>query len=175
MACQDLPAEIKADLKALNLTDEEFLGPVGLKKAAGEKDRLLLEQIATRPTAEINGIIGGYTGEGAKTVIPGKAMAKVSFRLVGDQDPEKIRAAFQKFVRDRLPVDCTVEFGNFGSAPAISLPYDSPPLNKTRGALEGRVGQEGDPDRRGRLDPDRRRLQARAWHGHDHGRLRARR
>jgi acetylornithine deacetylase/succinyl-diaminopimelate desuccinylase-like protein len=138
----DLPAEIKADLKALNLTDEEFLGPVGLKKAAGEKDRLLLEQIATRPTAEINGIIGGYTGEGAKTVIPGKAMAKVSFRLVGDQEPEKIRAAFQKFVRDRLPVDCTVEFGNFGSAPAISLPFDNAALNKTRGALAAEWGKK---------------------------------
>ena len=141
----DLPADIKADLKALNLTAEEFLGPVGLKAAAGEKDRLLLEQIATRPTAEINGIMGGYTGEGAKTVIPGKAMAKVSFRLVGDQDPEKIRAAFQKFVRDRLPVDCTVEFGNFGSAPAISLPYDSPALNKALGALKDEWGKKAIP------------------------------
>ena len=63
---------------------------------------MLIEQISTRPTAEVNGIIGGYTGEGAKTVIPGKAMAKVSFRLVGAQDPEKIRAAFREFVRARV-------------------------------------------------------------------------
>ena len=103
---------------------------------------MLIEQIATRPTAEINGIIGGYTGEGAKTVIPGKAMAKVSFRLVGDQDPEKIRTAFQAFVRARLPVDCTVEFGNFGSAPAISLPFDNPALIKTRAALAAEWGKK---------------------------------
>ena len=63
---------------------------------------MLIEQISTRPTAEVNGIIGGYTGEGAKTVIPGKASAKVSFRLVGAQDPEKIRAAFRDFVRARV-------------------------------------------------------------------------
>ncbi len=136
---------------------------------------MLIEQIATRPTAEINGIIGGYTGEGAKTVIPGKAMAKVSFRLVGEQNPEKIRKAFRAFVKARLPADCKVEFGNFAGAPAIELPFDSPALAKTRAALSGRMGQEGDHDRRGRLDPDRRRLQARARHGHDHGRLRARR
>ena len=82
---KDLPTDIKADLKALDLTPEKFLGPIGLKTPAGEKGYLLLEQITTRPTAEINGIVGGYTGEGAKTVIPGEASAKVSFRLVGQQ------------------------------------------------------------------------------------------
>ncbi|HKA81611.1 MAG TPA: M20/M25/M40 family metallo-hydrolase, partial [Xanthobacteraceae bacterium] len=92
---KDLPPDIKQDLAGLDLTPENFLADVGLKVPAGEKDRLLIEQIATRPTAEINGMIGGYTGEGAKTVIPAQAMAKVSFRLVGAQDPEKIRAAFQ--------------------------------------------------------------------------------
>src|SRR5205814_6875674 len=61
------------------------------------RSRMLIEQIATRPTAEINGLIGGYTGEGAKTVIPGQATAKVSFRLVGAQDPNKIRDAFRAF------------------------------------------------------------------------------
>src|SRR5262249_35277422 len=95
------PADIKSDLAALDLTAEDFLGAVGLKVPAGERDRLLIEQIATRPTAEINGMIGGYTGEGAKTVIPAQASAKVSFRLVGGQDPQKIREAFRAFVRAR--------------------------------------------------------------------------
>jgi len=131
----DLPADIMADLKALNLTAEEFLGGVGLKVPAGEQDRMLIEQIATRPTAEINGIVGGYTGEGAKTVIPGKATAKVSFRLVGAQDPAKISEAFRAFVRARLPEDCTVEFVNYGLAPAIDLPFDNAALGKTRAAL----------------------------------------
>jgi acetylornithine deacetylase/succinyl-diaminopimelate desuccinylase-like protein len=106
----ELPAEIRSDLASLGLTPEEFLGQVGLKLPAGEKDRMLIEQISTRPTCDVNGIIGGYTGEGAKTVIPSTATAKVSFRLVGDQDPDKISRAFRGFVRERLPADCSVEF-----------------------------------------------------------------
>jgi len=139
---KELPADIKADIKALNLTPEDFLGLVGLKVPAGEKDRTLIEQIATRPTAEINGIIGGYTGEGAKTVIPSQATAKVSFRLVGAQDPQKIRDAFHAFVRARLPQDCKAEFANFGMAPAFDLGFDNPALNKTRAALAAEWGRK---------------------------------
>jgi acetylornithine deacetylase/succinyl-diaminopimelate desuccinylase-like protein len=138
----ELPADIKADLKGLGLTPEKFLGPIGLKIPAGEKGRLLLEQISTRPTAEVNGIVGGYTGEGAKTVIPGKAMAKVSFRLVGAQDPEKIRNAFREFVRAGVPADCSVEFGNFGCNPAFEVAFDSPALGKARSALAEEWGKK---------------------------------
>jgi len=139
---KELPPEIKADLKGLNLTPETFLGQVGLKVPAGENDRMLIEQIATRPTAEINGIIGGYTGEGAKTVIPGKASAKVSFRLVGQQDPKKIREAFRAFVKARLPVDCAVEFVNFADSSALQLPFDNPALDKARTALQAEWGKK---------------------------------
>jgi acetylornithine deacetylase/succinyl-diaminopimelate desuccinylase-like protein len=138
----ELPADIKADLKGLELTPEKFLAPVGLKIPAGEKDRMLIEQISTRPTAEVNGIMGGYTGEGAKTVIPGKAMAKVSFRLVGAQDPDKIRAAFRAFVSARVPADCSVEFGNFTSAPAFDVAFDNPALTKARAALAEEWGKK---------------------------------
>ena len=138
----ELPADIKADLAGLDLTPEKFLGPIGLKIPAGEQDRLLIEQITTRPTAEVNGILGGYTGEGAKTVIPGKAMAKVSFRLVGAQDPEKIRAAFRDFVRARVPADCSVEYGNFSSAPAFEVAFDNPALGKARAALAEEWGKK---------------------------------
>jgi acetylornithine deacetylase/succinyl-diaminopimelate desuccinylase-like protein len=139
---KELPADIKADLKGLGLTPEKFLGPIGLKQPSGEKDRMLIEMITTRPTAEVNGIIGGYTGEGAKTVIPGEASAKVSFRLVGDQNPEKIRDAFRAFVRSRLPADCKVEFGNFGLAPAIQLSFDNPALTKARAVLADEWGHK---------------------------------
>jgi acetylornithine deacetylase/succinyl-diaminopimelate desuccinylase-like protein len=139
---KDLPKDVKADLAKLKLSPKEFLNPVGLKEPAGEKNRMLIEQIATRPTAEINGIIGGYTGEGAKTVIPGKAMAKVSFRLVGKQNPEKIRKAFRAFVKARLPKDCKVEFSNFAGAPAIELPFDSPALAKAKAALSTEWGRK---------------------------------
>jgi len=138
----ELPSDIKADLKSLQLTPEQFLGQVGLKVPAGEKDRMLIEQISTRPTAEINGIIGGYTGEGAKTVIPGQAMAKVSFRLVGAQDPEKIRQAFRTFVQENLPVDCRAEFGNFAGSSAIQVSYDNPALAKARAALGEEWGKK---------------------------------
>jgi acetylornithine deacetylase/succinyl-diaminopimelate desuccinylase-like protein len=138
----DLPADIKADLKALDLTPEKFLGPIGLKVPAGEKDRMLIEMTTTRPTAEINGIIGGYTGDGAKTVIPGQASAKVSFRLVGDQDPQKIRDNFRAFVKARLPADCSVEFGNFGLAAALQLSFDNPALTKARAVLGEEWGKK---------------------------------
>ncbi len=139
---RELPADIKADLAGLGLTPEKFLGPIGLKIPAGENDRMLIEQISTRPTAEVNGIISGYTGEGAKTVIPGMAMAKVSFRLVGAQDPEKIRAAFRDFVRARVPSDCSVKFGNFTCAPAFDVAFDNPALAKARAALAEEWGKK---------------------------------
>ena len=138
----ELPADIKADLKALDFTPEQFLGQVGLKVPAGEKDHMLIEQIATRPTAEFNGIVGGYTGEGAKTVIPGQASAKVSFRLVGEQAPVKIRDAFRAFVRARLPADCNAEFASFANSPAVQLSFENPALGKARTALAEEWGKK---------------------------------
>src|SRR5471032_1781394 len=73
---KELPADIKADLKALDLTPEKFLGPIGLRTPAGEKDRMLIEMITTRPTAEINGIIGGYTGGAPRLSSPGRLPRK---------------------------------------------------------------------------------------------------
>jgi acetylornithine deacetylase/succinyl-diaminopimelate desuccinylase-like protein len=126
---------MREELARLDMAADDFLGAVGLKEPAGEKDRMLIEQIATRPTAEINGILGGYTGEGSKTVIPAKAMAKVSFRLVAGQDPDRVRASFREFVRQRLPSDAKVEFTSLADAPGIEIPFDSPALGKARGAL----------------------------------------
>jgi acetylornithine deacetylase/succinyl-diaminopimelate desuccinylase-like protein len=138
----ELPPDIKADLAALDLQPEDFLGPVGLKIPAGEKDRLLIEQISTRPTCDPNGIIGGYTGEGSKTVIPGQASCKISFRLVGEQDPDKIREAFRAFVRARVPADCSAEFISHAGSPAIQLAYDNPALVKARAALAAEWGKK---------------------------------
>jgi acetylornithine deacetylase/succinyl-diaminopimelate desuccinylase-like protein len=139
---KELPSDIKADLAALKLTPEEFLGQVGLKIPAGETDRMLIEQLSTRPTCDINGIIGGYTGEGSKTVIPAQASAKVSFRLVGAQDPGEISAAFRAFVRERLPADCSAEFISHTGTAAIQLDYDNPALAKARSALAQEWGRK---------------------------------
>jgi len=90
----------------LGFDPEAYLAEVGLRHPSGERGRSLLELIWTRPTVEINGIWGGYQGPGMKTVIPAEASAKVSFRLVPGQEPSEVLAAFERFVRERLPEDC---------------------------------------------------------------------
>jgi len=132
---EDLPADILADWKGLNLTAEDYLGAIGLKHPIGEKGRLLIEMISSRPTCDINGIWGGYTGEGSKTVIPSEAWAKVTFRLVGRQSPVKVRDAFRAHVRSVLPDDCKAEFFGSRGSPALALPWDMPVLAKAREAL----------------------------------------
>jgi amidohydrolase len=109
---------------------------------AGEKGRLLIEQISSRPTCDVNGIIGGYTGEGSKTVIPAEASAKISFRLVEGQEPGKIRKAFRDYVTARLPKDCKAEFGDHSSAPAIALDWNMKPLAAAKRALTEEWGKE---------------------------------
>ncbi len=132
---EETPSQIKQSWDALGQTAQDFLAPIGLSELSGEKGRSLLELLWARPTAEFNGIIGGYTGKGFKTVIAAQASAKVSFRLVHKQDPDKIRAAFRKFVEERIPADCSVEFEKHGGSPAIQLSYDSPVITKAKAAL----------------------------------------
>ncbi|MDO8360456.1 MAG: M20/M25/M40 family metallo-hydrolase, partial [Devosia sp.] len=104
--------------------------------------RSVLEQTWSRPTCEINGMIGGYTGDGFKTVIPAKASAKISFRLVADMDPDKIRAAFRAHVRARVPADCSVSFKEHGGSPAIAVPTDGKYLQQARLALADEWGRQ---------------------------------
>ncbi|RYY47599.1 MAG: M20/M25/M40 family metallo-hydrolase [Sphingomonadales bacterium] len=132
---------VKASWESLGFDGQEFLGEIGLSVPAGEKGYGVLEQAWARPTAEINGIWGGYTGEGFKTVIPAEAHAKISFRLVGDQDPGQVWAAFEDHVRARLPADCSAEFETRGpGSPAVTVASDSGPLAATRSALDAEWG-----------------------------------
>lgn len=132
---EETPTQILQMWEGLDATPENFLGPVGLSIPSGEQGRSILELIWARPTAEFNGITGGYTGQGFKTVIAAQASAKVSFRLVHKQSPAKIREAFRAFVQARVPADCTVEFHEHGGSPAIQLSYESPLLSKAKNAL----------------------------------------
>lgn len=132
---EETPSNIKASWETLGRTAEDFLGEVGLSIPSGEKGRSVLELTWARPTAEINGIIGGYTGDGFKTVIAAKASAKISFRLVGQQDPAAVRESFRAYVRSKIPGDCSVDFHEHGGSPAIQLSYDSPVLTKAKNAL----------------------------------------
>jgi acetylornithine deacetylase/succinyl-diaminopimelate desuccinylase-like protein len=138
----ELPPEIAAQWQRLPYDKAAFLGGAGLTKAAGEQGRSVLEQTRSRPTCEINGITGGYTGEGFKTVIPAKASAKISFRLVSGMDPQKIRDAFRAHVRERLPADAKVSFREHGASPAITVPTDGAFVRRAAAALEAEWGQE---------------------------------
>ena len=131
----ELPDAIRAQWQSLPFDHAKFLGDVGLSVPAGEHDRTPLEMLWSRPTAEINGIWGGYTGDGFKTVLPAKAHAKVSFRLVGDQDPFAIRDHFRAWVEAQLPADCSVEWKAHGSSPAGVMSIDNPAFEAARQAL----------------------------------------
>ncbi len=126
---------IKKQWAALNHDESSFLGDVGLSKPAGEDGYSVLEQIWSRPTFDVNGIWGGYTGEGFKTVLPSKASAKVSFRLVGEQDADKIQETFQRYVQDSLPPDCSVEFHSKDASGATVMPVDAPEFARAHAAL----------------------------------------
>jgi acetylornithine deacetylase/succinyl-diaminopimelate desuccinylase-like protein len=138
----ELPKALRDQWQGLGFDPAEFLGAVGLSVPAGEHDRSGLEMIWSRPTCEINGMGGGYQGAGFKTVIPSKASAKISFRLVFDQDPHRIRAAFRDFVRAQVPADCTVEFIEHGSGRATAFDTSHAAFERTRVALSEEWGRE---------------------------------
>jgi len=137
----ELPDEIRAQWQNLAFDHAKFLGDVGLSIPAGEQDRTPLEMIWSRPTAEVNGITGGYTGEGFKTVLPAQARAKVSFRLVGNQDAEAIRQNFRAWVQARIPADCRVEFSGHGASPAGVMQITHPAFESARSALAAEWGR----------------------------------
>ncbi|MEL6168767.1 MAG: M20/M25/M40 family metallo-hydrolase [Pseudomonadota bacterium] len=132
---KELPDDIRAQWDALGFDGAAFLKGADLSVPAGEAGRSVLEMVWSRPTCEINGITGGYTGDGFKTVLPAEASAKVSFRLVGQQDPLAIRAAFRKMVTDALPADVSVTFHDHGASPASVMPTDDPAFEAARAAL----------------------------------------
>ncbi|CAM4281175.1 M20/M25/M40 family metallo-hydrolase [Palleronia rufa] len=138
----ELSAELRRQWESLGFDGAAFLSGVGLFLPAGERDRTPLEQVWSRPTCEINGIRGGYAGRGFKTVLPAEAAAKVSFRLVGDQDPLAIRDAFRAMVRAMVPADCRVEFHDHGAAPASRMRTDDPAFEAARRALSHEWPQE---------------------------------
>ena len=131
----EVPAEILAQWETLGFDERAFLADVGLSEPAGEPGFTVLEQTWARPTAEVNGIWGGYTGAGFKTVLPAEAHAKVSFRLVGDQDPEAVTRSFEAHVRACLPPDCEASFIRKGGSPAMTMPVDAPEFGRAREAL----------------------------------------
>lgn len=138
----ELPAEVAECWKSLPFDQAKFLKDIGLEIPAGEAGRSVLEQVWARPSCEINGMWGGYTGEGFKTVIPAEASAKISFRLVAGQDPERIAEAFRRHVSARVPADCSVSFTQYGRSAATVMPMDSTYLQIALAALSEEWGCE---------------------------------
>ena len=131
----ELSDAMRAQWQGLAFDHAAMLGDVGLKVPAGEAGRTPLEMIWSRPTCEVNGISGGYAGDGLKTVLPSKASAKISFRLVGQQDPAAIRDSFRAMVRAMVPADCSVSFKDHFASPAAQMTISDPAFEKARMAL----------------------------------------
>jgi acetylornithine deacetylase/succinyl-diaminopimelate desuccinylase-like protein len=126
---------------ALGFDEAAFLAGIGLTTPVGERGYAALERLWARPTADINGIWGGYTGAGSKTVIASEASAKVSFRLVPNQNPDAVMEQFEQFVRDRLPPGATATFADFARAPGIEVNVDSPHVRAALAALADEYGK----------------------------------
>ncbi len=131
----ELSNELAAAWDDLKFDHAQFLGDVGLSIPAGEQGRRPLEMIWSRPTCEVNGMTSGYTGDGFKTVLPSKASAKISFRLVGTQDPTAIRKDFRTMVEAMIPADCSVEWADHGASAAGQMSTDNPAFAKSAAAL----------------------------------------
>ncbi len=113
----------------LPFSEERFLADeVGSSRLTGERDRTVLERVWSRPTFEVHGIGGGFTGAGAKTVIPATATAKVSFRLVPKQDPDRVVAAFRKWVAENTPAGIRTEVRVLSASPGLVVDPDHPAI-----------------------------------------------
>ena len=138
----ELPDSLRSQWQALAFDHGKYLGDVGLSLPAGEVDRTPLEMIWSRPTAEVNGVWGGYTGAGFKTVLPSEAHAKVSFRLVSRQDPAKILTAFRNWAEARIPADCEIIWHDgIEGSPASVMEIGDPTFEAARQALGDEWGR----------------------------------
>lgn len=136
-----LPSERKR-LRALPWDEREFRKTVGAKGLCGETGYSIVEQIWCRPTFELNGIWGGYTGDGAKTVIPSKAYAKFSTRLVPNQDPDKIAKLVEEHFRKLLPESVSCHFEVLSRGKSWIAPYRHPIVQAAAAALEEGFGRK---------------------------------
>jgi acetylornithine deacetylase/succinyl-diaminopimelate desuccinylase-like protein len=130
-----LSDEQSSQWNTLGDADALVLESSGAKATFGEEGYSTLERLWARPTCDINGLFAGYTGSGAKTVIGATATAKISCRLVANQNPQQIEDNLRAFLEERTPEGCHWNITSFGVNPAISVPTDSPWLAAASEAL----------------------------------------
>ena len=132
----------RAALARLPTTDEQWKNMSGSPALYGEKGFTTLECVGARPTLEVNGIIGGFTGEGAKTVLPAKALAKISMRLVADQDPAEIGDQLRAYIDEHAPETVTWEVRELSRGPGAIMARDSAAMKAALAALAETFGVE---------------------------------
>ena len=136
-----LTNEEREAFAALPFNEQKFCQSLGIDAVAGEAGYTTLERRWARPTCDINGLYGGYQGEGPKTIVPAKATAKITCRLVPGQDPHKLTQALEQFLRDQCPPGIRLKFTDFHGAPAVLCDTSSPYMAAARLALETGFGQ----------------------------------
>jgi acetylornithine deacetylase/succinyl-diaminopimelate desuccinylase-like protein len=134
--------DFRQEMAGLNYSDARVMEETGAPEVFGEAGFSSLERMWVRPTCDVNGIWSGYTGHGAKTVIPALAAAKVSLRLVPNQDPEAVKAAFIAYIQSICPTGVSVEVEDFGGAKPVLLPRDSALIRAGKSALEKGFGKK---------------------------------
>ena len=132
----------RAAFADLGFDEQEFCQQLGVDGLTGEAGFTTLERRWARPTCDINGIWGGYQGEGPKTVLPARAGAKFSFRLVPDQDPHKLAAAVRKHLESRCPSGIKMELIEFHGAGGVLVPLDSPYMAAASRAITRGFGRQ---------------------------------
>jgi acetylornithine deacetylase/succinyl-diaminopimelate desuccinylase-like protein len=115
----------RANFNALPFSSKKFAASLGVSKLKGEKGYSVFEQLWARPTLDCNGILGGFTGSGAKTVLPSRAMAKISMRLVPNQDPKRISKLFINYIKKIAPKTVKVDIKDLHGAYPVVSPLDS--------------------------------------------------
>lgn len=139
---REMTEEERETVEALPFDEEDYRREVGVRQLGGEAGRSTLERAWYRPTLDVNGLVGGYTGEGAKTVLPSRATAKVSMRLVPDQDPARVQENFQWYVRALAPDEVDVDLEGHHGARAWVADPEGPVFQAAGDALEEAFGKE---------------------------------
>jgi acetylornithine deacetylase/succinyl-diaminopimelate desuccinylase-like protein len=138
----ELSEDEKKQINAVPLDKKEFEESIGLKASFGEKGYTLQEQLSIRPTLDVNGIWGGYIGEGAKTVLPSKAQAKISMRLVPNQSPKKIATLFQQYFEKISSNSVHVKVTEHHGGEPYVTPIDSIAFKAAEKAMETTFGKK---------------------------------
>ncbi|MFC2133252.1 dipeptidase [Bacteroidota bacterium] len=132
----------KENFVNLTFSDKKMMSGIGVKALQGEKGYSTIERLWVRPTLDCNGIVGGFTGEGAKTIIPAKASAKISMRLVPNQKPEKIAREFKKYVKSLCSPSMHIDVNHMAGIAAVMVPMEDKAVEAAQRALTRAYGKK---------------------------------